>query len=61
MVVPSNHGRENMPGSIVQQGEIVFVFAGNKHPNHDLWYERAIAHPKQLVGDTGLEPVTSAV
>ena len=29
--------------------EIVIVFAGNKHPNHDLWYDRAIREAEAAV------------
>jgi hypothetical protein len=30
-------------------GEIVIVFAGNKHPNHDHWYDRAIRETEAAV------------
>jgi hypothetical protein len=29
--------------------EIVIVFAGNKHPNHDVWYDRAIREAENTV------------
>ena len=29
--------------------EIVIVFAGNKHPNHDLWYDRATREAEAAV------------
>ena len=29
--------------------EIVIVFAGNKHPNHDLWYDRATRETEAAV------------
>ncbi len=29
--------------------EIVIVFAGNKHPNHDLWYDRATRESEAAV------------
>jgi hypothetical protein len=30
-------------------GEIVIVFGGNKHPNHELWYDRATRESEAAV------------